>query len=750
MSDRRLEKIEKALDVLESDGQDQERRYNADNYARATLDDVIREYQELGHELSDEAKALVNRAGAYYGIDTDEIMGADTQTTSNTNASSSDYETEGFEKDLETIERESRGDIRLKFKWIAEYTLNNATLFATRKKCFNRLKKESKKLLKEMKKAKIPLPNNYEELFYFFKHRSVSQTRLRPQPQEPQPQEPQPQEPQEPHLNDLLPSSAKKIPILGNNQRQQLQRMKQPQQMGIVFKKLKRALSLGQKAKKQTDFDDIQQQLIETLKSIDFNSLTPAELSRLVDFEKPIYDMFGISISDYKKFNTISSNTDYQKSQNNIQQNLSNIRPPDVLEQISGAKMGEPEYVEAEKNAGLLKEIHSQEKINKHLMILKRLGYIGIALSLIVGLIGVHFDIQYHFPDMEKVISSPFIWIFAGFLAILIMVAIHIPLEGMVNDRYLPKTKKVLMWLLLIAIPLKLYVDYKAIKNYSKTIAEEKRKESLGDSTKSAGASITTVNLVKENGQKNLNRINAQLDTYNEQLKSILADRKPQQAIIDKWSSKKGTDWRREQIKNAKIALEKIDMRQSSIQNHINQLQKQQNLYMDSITKNANAVVNILKQSEVLAGEEATSRFWMMVALLSLVELSSLLHVLSDYLRVKNTPITARELASIQGYIDASKSIEVIANKTKATINQANIVAGEQAINSINNQVWLGVQLENRMLESAYKMAEMGNENTVKGLELVSEMMLSHQNGMGSHKLKRQVELLANIKKGGN
>jgi len=351
---------------------------------------------------------------------------------------------------------------------------------------------------------------------------------------------------------------------------------------------------------------------------------------------------------------------------------------------------------------------------------------------------------------MERVISSPFIWAFAGFLAVLIMVAIHIPLEGMVNDRYLPKTKKVLIWLLLIAIPLKVYVDYKAIRNYSKTVAEEKRKEGLEDSTKSAGASITTVNLVKENGQKNLNRINAQLDTYNEQLKNILALRAKPQATIDRWSNKKSTEWRRGQIKEANEALEKLDSRQSSIQNHIDALQKQQADYMGSITKNANTVVNILKQSEIVAGQEADSRFWMMVALLLLVELSSLLHVLSDYLRVRNTPITARELSSIQGYVDASKAIEVIANKTKATINQANIVAGEQAINSISNQVWLGVQLENRMLESAYKMSEMSNQNTVKGLELVSEMMLSHQNGMNSKKLKRQVGLLVDMKKDTN
>jgi len=521
-----------------------------------------------------------------------------------------------------------------------------------------------------------------------------------------------------------------------------------PQNVGQITTKLKKALSLAKKTKKAEELDNLGEQLMTLLNSIDYARLDPNELARIMDFEKPIYNTFGISITEVKKLNHTNTPTRYQKRQNQLDNIISDMRPNDIVAQISGDSVGGDEYTQAEKNISELKKKHSQKEINKHLKTLKYIGYIGIAVSFIVGIIGTHFDIVYHLPKMEDTIGTPTVWVLASFLALLITTGIHIPLEGMVNKKYLDRTREILVVMLIIAIPLKIYIDYKAIKNYTKTVAEENRVKELKDVTNSKGASINTVKMVKANEEKNLERINAQLDQYTLQLSELQEKRKPHEDFIAKFSKKPKTQWRTEHIKIAREELRKLDRREASIQNHIDMLQKQQAEYMGAITKNANAVVGILKQSEIEAKDEADSRFYMLVALMAMIELASLLHVLSDFLRTRNTPITLRELMEIQGAYDANKAVELMANRTKALINKGTIVSGEQALKGVEYQIWNGIRLQDSMLNSAHKMAEMSNQNTEKTVELIAETVVARNNNLNSEKLGRLVNKLIEHKKG--
>jgi len=629
----------------------------------------------------------------------------------------------------------STNDPLLRLKHLAEYTLNNSGIFQNDKKSLRAINKEAKAIKKELRKRKQPIPEAYNEFFYFLKHgRFPKNSGYTP----PAPRQPQPQ------------AQTQQVPQPQLQAQPQPKRATAPQNVGQITTKLKKALSLAKKTKTAEELNSLGEQLMALLNNIDYTKLDPNELARIMDFEKPIYDTFGISITEIKKLNHANTPTRYQQRQNQLDNIIGDMRPNDIIAQISGDSVGGEEYTQAEKNISELKKKHSQKEINKHLKTLKYIGYIGIAVSFFVGIIGTHFDIVYHLPKMEDTIGMPSVWILASFLALLITTGIHIPLEGLVNKKYLDRTREILIVMLIIAVPLKIYIDYKAIKNYTKTVAEENRVKELKNVTNSRGASINSVKMVRANEEKNLDRINAQLDEYTKQLSGLQAKRKPYEDFITKFSSKPKTKWRTTHIKEAKGELEELDSREASIQNHIDILQKQQAEYMGAITKNANAVVGILKQSEIEAKDEADSRFYMLVALMAMIELASLLHVLSDFLRTRNTPITLRELMEIQGAYDANKAVELMANRTKALINKGTIVSGEQALKGVEYQIWNGIRLQDSMLNSAHKMAEMSNQNTEKTVELIAETVVSRNNNISSEKLGRLVNRLIEHKGGNN
>lgn len=516
-----------------------------------------------------------------------------------------------------------------------------------------------------------------------------------------------------------------------------------------LFKALDLAFKKAKKAKNEKELDMLRNQVIDVLDRVDYRELSNDEMSKLLKYEKPLYDIFNISLNREKKNYEEKKSNKHKLITNEIQNNISALRPFDLIEQLSGAKQGEPPYIAMQENLNALNDIHSQDKVNKNLTLLKKLGYIGAIMSFIVGIFGVHFDIEYHFPHMTEVLSPVFIWGFGLFGALLVMVMIHIPLEAMVNDRYLSATRKILALSLLVGIPLKGYIDYKAVRNYANIVAEDIRIKNLNNSNKSMGATIAISKEMTEINKKSLEDINKQLDIYNKRLETYEEKRKPyekEEERFKKLMAKGYTKWRSNGLKRAEENLRIFDREKASIENHIKQLEAKRDKIMGIISQNTSKAVETIKQSEELAKKEATSRFFMMIALLGLIELSSLLHVLSDYLRVKNTPVTVAELAKIQNIVDANTAIRTMTNRVKATLNEINIEQGNQALHMINHQAYSGIALENNLIANAQKLAKASNENLSKNMELVIEMMSLHGEAVNSKKLANKVENIMRLK----
>ena len=447
-----------------------------------------------------------------------------------------------------------------------------------------------------------------------------------------------------------------------------------------------------------------------------------------------------------------SKKNGYEHQQQQIHQNNIRLQPTDIIQQLSGADIGTPEYMATKEMIGELQDINSTKRVNKNLKYLAWFGGAGMFLSLVIGIMGFHYDITYHFPFMETVLPSWIIWVFAIFGTGLIMATVHIPLDSIVNRKYLKVSRNLLGVLLLFGIPLKVYIDYKAIVNYSKQVAEAKRQDSLKDKTKVLGSSLANVQRAKGNQEKNLDRIEKQLDTYQEQLKSVLAKKKPLEDKVSRIENSKPTrnrgtiKWRKDNLREANKALEKLDRRQMSIQNHIDNLQKQQNEYMGVITKNTNKLNGLLAQSEQTASTEADARFKMMGAMLFLIELASMLKIYSEFIRNKNTPITMESLNKINTFLDAGETIDALGNQLSEALNRGNMAKGTQLQNMVNHQIYGQISTEQGIIRNTQDLLQLSQENTKQSMELIGDMIVGQKAQISNEKMRRQLEYY----KGGN
>jgi hypothetical protein len=516
-----------------------------------------------------------------------------------------------------------------------------------------------------------------------------------------------------------------------------------------VIKKLKTAIKKGKRAKTNKEIEELREKVHQLLNSIDYAGLQAEDTHELLGLEEPIYKIFALKISDYRDsfFGQMVGNG-FENGLTNIQRHNANLQPKDVIEQISGSEIGSPEYMQTKEMISELQDINSTKRINKNLKWLSYFGIAGMFLSFAIGLMGFHYDIVYHFPFMEAVLPSWIIWTFAFFGTGLIMALLHIPMDSLVNRKYMSVSRKLLGILLLFGLPLKVYIDYKAIVNYSNQVAEAKRQDTLKDKTKVIGSSYANIQKAKDNQEKTLARIEKQLDTYQEQLKDVLAKKKPYEDKIEKIENSRPTknratiNWRRKQVKEARVSLEKLDSRQMSIQNHIDMLQKQQSEYMGVITKNTNKVNELLTKSEQQAKDEANARFKMMAAMLFLIELASMLKIYSEFIRNKNTPITLDVLNRINTFLNAGETIDSMGYKLSETINRANMAKGQHIQEVINHQIYGQISTEQGIIKNTQGLLKLSQENTKQSMELIKDMIEGQHAMINNQKMNTQLKLL--------
>jgi len=432
----------------------------------------------------------------------------------------------------------------------------------------------------------------------------------------------------------------------------------------------------------------------------------------------------------------------YQKTSKKIKKHTKNLTPEDIIEQVSNAPIGTPEYKAVKEAVNKLKEINSTDRVNIKLRNLGIFGGIGIALSLVVGLMGFSFDIEYHFPFLHETIGNFFFWLFVAFGTMLIMSLIHIPMDGLVNKKWKTVSRNYLMILLVIGIPLKIYIDYKAIVNYSNIVAEKQRQKSLQDKTKVIGNSYSNIQKVSESQSKDLERVNKQLDMYNSQLAPILPKITKVQNSISHFKSLKRTRWRVKHIKELNAQLDSLTREKFSVENHIKEYEKRRDSLMGVIAKNSDKLNGLLSQSQAKADAEATARFWMMSAMLFLIELSSMLKVYSEFLQNKNQDIDMDMLHQLETAINSGEISNALGMRLIATVNASNHARNNQIIDMTEAQVYQSLAGSQNIVRGTQQIMNISEKSTKQALEIVEDLVEGANAKIELERYKRRIQLL--------
>lgn len=211
----------------------------------------------------------------------------------------------------------------------------------------------------------------------------------------------------------------------------------------------------------------------------------------------------------------------------------------DKFADVTGVKAGTQEDSDKRELAGIVSEIHSTGKSIKTYTYMKWAGNIGLVLGFIVTISGMVYDLNYHIPKLyEKIGFIPFSAITVLF-ALLVLLMTHAPIDGLLNKKWDGKQKIFFIFLLVAGLSAKAYLDWRAISNWSKAMAEDSQAKRLKSNITVSGVQNSALN-IKMQQVKAAIESKAEIEKdINQQLKDIANSKAQINADITSYKDKK-------------------------------------------------------------------------------------------------------------------------------------------------------------------------------------------------------------------
>ena len=131
---------------------------------------------------------------------------------------------------------------------------------------------------------------------------------------------------------------------------------------------------------------------------------------------------------------------------------IENLIPEDPVAKATGAKVGSEEHIQQSELLGRVKETNSTKRVNRILTVLKWIGYIGLLVSSVIKLTGIIYDIDFHVPFLKEVISPIGVAILGFFITMIIIIMTHLTSDGLVNNKWKPISRLILVWLAAVGL----------------------------------------------------------------------------------------------------------------------------------------------------------------------------------------------------------------------------------------------------------------------------------------------------------
>ena len=392
-----------------------------------------------------------------------------------------------------------------------------------------------------------------------------------------------------------------------------------------------------------------------------------------------------------------------------LKQSINNSLPKENKEvETLLSPIGTNEREGEEELINLAKEVNSSKKVAFSIKLMRLLGRVGLIVSLFVLIFGVSFDLEFHLPKLHPLLGDFWFYVLAGFITVLIASLLHIPLESWVNRKWKPEARKYVIMALVFSLPAIIYIDYRAVQNYSKQIANINIEKDLNNTNSSLGLLATTNKEDIKNRESEIEEFKKDITRLKARNNNLLTYCDNLQVKIDRIDSKKRRTRRDNTNRwrlNRKIKKYKTEIRANKIE--IKSLEDKVNKTKKYIKDNQANLLTVAKEADDLKEEEARNRAIMMYVLIALIDASSMLKIFADFINNKNLPVSIDDIYKLNNMMDAGAIFR----------NYSSQLIASQGVNMKNS-----LQLDNFAHQAMFANTLEQKANNLQNIALLGEV----------------------------
>ena len=430
-----------------------------------------------------------------------------------------------------------------------------------------------------------------------------------------------------------------------------------------------------------------------------------------------------------------NSKTPLEDITQKVEQGLDDIEkliPEDPIAKATGAKVGTDEHLQQGELLNKVKETNSTKRVNRILRILEWVGYVALAVSSIIKLTGIIYDIDFHVPHLKEVIGDIGVAILGFFIAIVIIIMTHITSDGLVNNKWKAIPKIVLVWLAIFGLTASFYFDYRAINNYTKVVVKKIKNKKIKDGTDITGVAIQGVDSGIKLLISNLKLYQSQIQTAEDRLKAIAKAKDSINQSIERVKAKKEKIRSRREIKKlnqniytSRKQLEGLSNEEASINAKQKEIMDEMASIQKQIENSTDKKGQILKNVDTQMDSDQFNRLVFLFVLVIFIEVASFGKLLADFLGNKNLENDLREqldtlqnntnvMSVLRGHLTAQEVRQAREFDKELTMRGA--IADVHALSAISSMYRQGQNV--KVLTSAtHQIGEATNEVTQLAVE---------------------------------
>ena len=323
--------------------------------------------------------------------------------------------------------------------------------------------------------------------------------------------------------------------------------------------------------------------------------------------------------------------------------NLNQLFQKDDFSEATGTVPGTPENKAQQDLAEEAANINSTGRINTTLALMRAGGYIGLGVGFVAKIVSLVFDLNYHLPDIVEFLGDFLTGIIAGFIVVLFMLLFHLAGKGLINNKW-EKTPKIFWTIIFIVIGISfLYIDYRAIDNYSTRTVEHTKSKKMNNFNNHIGSQNDLISTKKEIIQKNiqtyrdsLNSIQNLITSNQEMIKQANESIEKVKAQKLKKISKKRERQLNQNIYTSRKQLKQLNQNAQDLDKKLQEARKNLDAEIAKLEELENEKQSLIQSADGEMAEEKAKRVGFFIVLIFIIEFISNLGLIAEFLTVKN------------------------------------------------------------------------------------------------------------------